>query len=273
LVIEFEDNKSNAICETIGHQLFKLGGLFHTALVTAESIDEEAEENEKQITWMEEEEVQAYLRFKSNSNREVIWGFIVSAQAPRTLRSDGSPLSQPDQSFMATKTVPEISERVVFPMPPDSINSTESTSSTAINSNILALDQNVPPLSRFPSSLSGVTSRKREKIPPLPPIIVDDPNDTIEMKRARNTLAARKSRQRKMQRFEEMEDEIARLTAERDHWKSLTLKRTQQNEMGNALRGKAADLLSATDMGEINMEVTRNFEEIDTHGTDDRMLD
>lgn len=71
------------------------------------------------------------------------------------------------------------------------------------------------------SAVSGV--RKRDK--PLPPIIVEDPNDTVAMKRARNTLAARKSRQRKMQRFEELEDEIAKLKAERDHWKSIALKR------------------------------------------------
>jgi len=73
LIIEFEDNKSNALCNTIEHQAFKLGGLFHTELVTAELINEEAEENERQITWMEEDEVQMYLRFKSNSSREVIW--------------------------------------------------------------------------------------------------------------------------------------------------------------------------------------------------------
>ncbi|PBP21826.1 hypothetical protein BUE80_DR007388, partial [Diplocarpon rosae] len=66
--------------------------------------------------------------------------------------------------------------------------------------------------------------RKRDK--PLPPIVVEDPTDTIAMKRARNTLAARKSRQRKMQRFEELEDEIAKLKSERDHWKSLALRRS-----------------------------------------------
>lgn len=74
------------------------------------------------------------------------------------------------------------------------------------------------------ASVSGVNSRKRDK--PLPPIIVEDPNDTVAMKRARNTLAARKSRQRKMQRFEELEDKIEKLEAERDHWKSIALKRT-----------------------------------------------
>lgn len=73
------------------------------------------------------------------------------------------------------------------------------------------------------SAIAGVASRKRDK--PLPPIIVEDPNDTVAMKRARNTLAARKSRQRKMQKFEELEDEISKLKAERDHWKNIALRR------------------------------------------------
>lgn len=73
------------------------------------------------------------------------------------------------------------------------------------------------------SSIAGVGARKRDK--PLPPIIVEDPNDTVAMKRARNTLAARKSRQRKMAKFEELEDEISKLKAERDHWKDIALRR------------------------------------------------
>lgn len=71
------------------------------------------------------------------------------------------------------------------------------------------------------SSVSGVNSRRRDK--PLPPIIVDDPSDTVAMKRARNTLAARKSRERKAQRFDELEEKIAKLEAERDHWKKIAL--------------------------------------------------
>lgn len=74
------------------------------------------------------------------------------------------------------------------------------------------------------SSVSGVNSRRRDK--PLPPIVVDDPSDTVAMKRARNTLAARKSRERKAQKFEELEDEISKLKAERDHWKKLALAKT-----------------------------------------------
>ncbi|EPE28925.1 hypothetical protein GLAREA_00083 [Glarea lozoyensis ATCC 20868] len=74
------------------------------------------------------------------------------------------------------------------------------------------------------ASIAGINARKRDK--PLPPIVVEDPNDTVAMKRARNTLAARKSRQRKMQKFEELEDRIANLEAERDHWKDVALRRT-----------------------------------------------
>lgn len=79
---------------------------------------------------------------------------------------------------------------------------------------------NSPPSGRH-SSVSGVNSRRRDK--PLPPIIVEDPSDTIAMKRARNTLAARKSRERKAQRLDELEEKIEKLTADRDFWKERAL--------------------------------------------------
>ncbi len=82
-----------------------------------------------------------------------------------------------------------------------------------------------PPSGRH-SSVSGVNSRRRDK--PLPPIIVEDPSDSVAMKRARNTLAARKSRERKAMRFEELEEKIAKLEAERDHWKKVALGRGSQ---------------------------------------------
>ncbi|KAI9051081.1 hypothetical protein LZ554_005187 [Drepanopeziza brunnea f. sp. 'monogermtubi'] len=65
--------------------------------------------------------------------------------------------------------------------------------------------------------------RKRDK--PLAPIVVEDPHDPVAVKRARNTLAARKSRQRKMERYVELEDEIQKLKLERDHWKAMALSR------------------------------------------------
>jgi len=68
------------------------------------------------------------------------------------------------------------------------------------------------------SSISGVNSRRRDK--PLPPIVIDDPSDQTAMKRARNTLAARKSRDRKARRFEDLESEISNLKDQVEYWKS-----------------------------------------------------
>ncbi|KAG5966339.1 hypothetical protein E4U58_002547 [Claviceps cyperi] len=75
------------------------------------------------------------------------------------------------------------------------------------------------------SSIAGVNPRKRDK--PLPPIVIEDPNDTTAMKRARNTLAARKSRERKAMHVEDLMNRIATLEAERDHWKSIALSLSQ----------------------------------------------
>ncbi|RAL62999.1 hypothetical protein DID88_004085 [Monilinia fructigena] len=83
-------------------------------------------------------------------------------------------------------------------------------------------DNRRKPASTSPlSAPSGI--RKRDKA--LPPIIVEDPNDISAMKRARNTLAARKSRQRKMQKMEDLEDQLAKALQERDHWKAIALRR------------------------------------------------
>lgn len=78
--------------------------------------------------------------------------------------------------------------------------------------------------SNKPSSVAGVNPRRRDK--PLPPIVVEDPHDPVLMKRARNTLAARKSRERKAMRFEELEARITKLEEERDYWKNKALSKT-----------------------------------------------
>lgn len=58
------------------------------------------------------------------------------------------------------------------------------------------------------SSSSGVNRRRRPR--PLPPIEVD-PNDKVAFKRARNTLAARDSRQRKLEHVLQLEGRVAEL--------------------------------------------------------------
>jgi hypothetical protein len=68
---------------------------------------------------------------------------------------------------------------------------------------------------QIPVQRTSANSHKSDK--PLSPITVEGLSDTVTVKRARNTLAARKSRQRKMQRFDELEERIAKLEVERNH--------------------------------------------------------
>ncbi|KAK4237688.1 cross-pathway control protein 1 [Achaetomium macrosporum] len=122
--------------------------------------------------------------------------------------------------FPQTKSQPEVSQKPASAehspaSKSDDLEVTESTSGHRRKSSGTS-----PPSSR-PSSFVGVSSRRRDK--PLPPIIVEDPTDVVAMKRARNTLAARKSRERKAQRLEELEEKILKLTAERDHWRNVAL--------------------------------------------------
>ncbi|KAG5979785.1 hypothetical protein E4U55_004763 [Claviceps digitariae] len=68
------------------------------------------------------------------------------------------------------------------------------------------------------SSVAGVSSRRRSK--PLPPITVSGNEDPTVMKRHRNTLAARKSRERKVQYMMKLESHNAESEAENAQLKS-----------------------------------------------------
>ncbi|KAK9381954.1 uncharacterized protein V2V93DRAFT_366050 [Kockiozyma suomiensis] len=76
-------------------------------------------------------------------------------------------------------------------------------------------------------SVVGISERKRKRVTsqsytrrprvePLPPIVVGDAEDSIAVKRARNTLAARRSRERKMLRLTDLEVQVEALVTERD---------------------------------------------------------
>lgn len=68
---------------------------------------------------------------------------------------------------------------------------------------------------------NGISKSRRRK-GPLPAIAVD-PSDKIALKRARNTLAARESRQRKFDHVAELEKRNADLEAELEKWKSIAI--------------------------------------------------
>lgn len=71
------------------------------------------------------------------------------------------------------------------------------------------------------SFVSGVAPRRRDK--PLPSITIEDPNDTVAVKRARNTLAARKSREKRQERTEALLTQVNMLEEEVEKWKSIAL--------------------------------------------------
>ncbi|KAI5808858.1 hypothetical protein DFH27DRAFT_242855 [Peziza echinospora] len=83
--------------------------------------------------------------------------------------------------------------------------------------------------SASPTARSSISGRKgsttgagvRKRTAPLPPIVVDDMGDHVAVKRARNTLAARKSREKKVKKMEEMEIQIEELKQQVEHWKQL----------------------------------------------------
>lgn len=77
--------------------------------------------------------------------------------------------------------------------------------------------------SRQNLSRSGVGFRRQDRARnrPLPPIVVQDPNNTVAVKRARNTITARNYRQRQIAKLEELETKIRELEADRDHWMAL----------------------------------------------------
>lgn len=72
-----------------------------------------------------------------------------------------------------------------------------------------------------PATNAAITKPRRRK-GPLPAISVD-PNDKVALKRARNTLAARDSRQRKFDHVQTLEKRNAELEAEVEKWKNIAL--------------------------------------------------
>jgi general control protein GCN4 len=71
-----------------------------------------------------------------------------------------------------------------------------------------------------PATNGGISKSRRRK--DLPKISVD-PSDKVALKRARNTMAARESRQRKFDHITELEQRNADLEAELEKWKSIAI--------------------------------------------------
>jgi hypothetical protein len=121
--------------------------------------------------------------------------------------------------------VPDTSYAPAVSMPLERTISSQSMerSGSSSNGSPLILDS----YSRRKSSVTnspatnGISKTRRRK-GPLPNIAVD-PNDKVALKRARNTLAARESRQRKFDHVSTLEAQNAELAAEVEKWKSIAM--------------------------------------------------
>ena len=71
------------------------------------------------------------------------------------------------------------------------------------------------------SFTAGVAPKRRNV--PLPPIVVEDKNDIVAVKRARNTLAARKSREKRVERSDALSKRVNELEEEVEQWKGIAL--------------------------------------------------
>lgn len=141
------------------------------------------------------------------------------------------PLFGPTEQFPSL-TVPPAAPAEA-PASPAEVEGSPAATSKAARSSARRKSSAVSSPSRPMSATAGVSSRRRTK--PLPPIEIKDKNDEVAMKRAKNTLAARRSRDRKANRLEELESkardleaELKNVRAERDHWKSLALANGEQ---------------------------------------------
>lgn len=123
------------------------------------------------------------------------------------------PLFPRDSSYQKDTQLPE-SEVTPAEARDDKVSTTELA--LAVD-NVTTTINSPAPRGARQSSVAGVNSRRRK---PLSPIIAPDVNDITAMKRHRNTLAARKSRQRKVLHLAALEERIAELEAERDHWEA-----------------------------------------------------
>ena len=146
-----------------------------------------------------------------------------------TNSSDPSPLFTDNLSFDEdpNKWVPLFGE-VEEPAKNAPLVESHSSPMTSPMAQKMSRNDSSPGKSSTPSShqgrhsfAAGVAPKRKDK--PLPAIHVDDPNDMVAVKRARNTLAARKSREKRVERTEFLVSRVTELEAEAEHWKSIAL--------------------------------------------------
>lgn len=152
--------------------------------------------------------------------------FLVHVTQPDDITNNLQPSQQNQQHPLQQTQVPQ-THMLNTPQPESTLipssTGSHSLASPAASSRYSPSDES--PRATASTSRSGAGRKKREKSP------VEDP-DTV-LKRQRNTLAARKYRQKRLDRISELEDALKDMTAERD---DLKLKLARQEAETAALR-------------------------------------
>lgn len=121
--------------------------------------------------------------------------------------------TQKDEPLFPSASVESLQEFVV-PAPPRKSMSAASPATPNVDHKELL---------RRTIGINGVVKSSRRQTKELAPIAVDD-EDEIAVKRARNTMAARKSRQKKRDIEDALRQALEEMTASRDRWRMLAVK-------------------------------------------------
>ncbi|KAF5666477.1 GAF domain-containing protein [Fusarium circinatum] len=143
----------------------------------------------------------------TNTQLDVGDGFLAQEQPLITVNS--SPLEQPSTSSTSH--------------PPTTTTTNKSPSSSIPGTSTFSLHPS-------PSSSSG-SSRKRKSSP-------EDEESAVTLKRQRNTLAARKYRQKRLDRISELEEALAAMTNERDDMRLQLARREAEVDALREMMGK-----------------------------------
>lgn len=116
----------------------------------------------------------------------------------------------------------------------------EVSSSTISPEAQLALHNDDPAMPRSTRPSAGQTSIPSSdllgSLNEPPPDSVTSLSDTVMRRRARNTIAARKSRQRRMEHMEKLEEEVSRLSMEIELWKTRAIERSHETSEGQVMQ-------------------------------------
>lgn len=97
--------------------------------------------------------------------------------------------------------------------------------------------------------------------------------DTTAIRRARNRLAARKSRQKRAEKNEELVEQVTRLEEQVQYWRGVALQHEQGNELGDGRMPVAANARTESPEEDLEEEEERLRKELDHLRRKNRVMD